>query len=291
MQAEQTGESGKPKRTWRVRWSLRVLIGMVTLACVLLGWGAYRIRVGQLHEEVGRELVMLGRSSPVLYSKHHPSLFIVWQYEVTEPQKLPISFRNGLTYATPSIIYVKVKGTPSWMEWTGTSLMFQRIKSISHRDALPGDEFQEIIDQITRLDQVESIEFGSSINLQQLTQDDLAAILSHVRVQQLWAPRCKLKPGPIPQLRGSGLRSLDLSHTWFSDEAAADLPTTLTDLNLTRTAITDDGLTELRRLKNLKFLRLDRTPTSERAIDQLRQDLPNCEVAWEPLVQSDKDNH
>lgn len=291
MQTEQTGESGKPKRTWRVRWSLRVLIGMVTLACVLLGWGAYRIRVGQLHEEVGHELVMLGRSSPVLYSYRNPGIHVVWQYEVTESQKSPVSVKNGMTYSSPTVILKKVKGTPSWMERTGTSLMFQRIKSISHHDALPSDEFQEIIDQITRLDQVESVTFNSYINLQQLTQDDLAAILSHVRVQHFAAPRCKLKPGPIPQLRGSGLRSLDLSHTWFSDEAAADLPITLTDLNLTRTAITDDGLTELRRLKNLKFLRLDRTPTSERAIDQLRQDLPNCEVAWEPLVQSDKDNH
>ncbi len=290
MQAEQTGASGKPKRTWRVRWSLRVLIAMVTLACILLGWGAYRIRVGQVHEEVAQQLAAL-KENAVVYAWNTPAVAVTWQYEVTESQNSPVSVKNGITYADPTVIFKKVKGTPQWMDRTGASLMFQRIKRIGVHGLLPKETFPELVDQITQLDQVDTIDFNTYVHFQQLTQSDLAAILSQVRVQHFAAPRCKLKPGPIPQLRGSGLRSLDLSHTWFSDEAAADLPITLTDLNLTRTAITDDGLTELRRLKNLRFLRLDRTPTSERAIDQLRQDLPNCEVAWEPLVQSDKDNH
>jgi len=285
---EPTSEVSEPapkplrKRSWRMRWSLRALVGVVTLACLLLAYANYLIRVGRTHEDVGRQLAILEESGTT-YLRHRPEIAVAWQYEVETVEKVPYNIHYGTAFSRPIFLIRKVKGVPEWMERTGSGLMFQRIDTIRHGDQLPDDKFDELIQQITRLDRMRALEFDSAIHLQQLTQDDLAIILANVHVDNLRAPRCHVETTPFPELRRSGLRELDLSHSRFSDASLADLPSSLRKLDLERTAITDKGLKGITRLRYLSYLDLRRTPTSKPAIDRLKESLPDCVILWEPL--------
>jgi len=95
----------------------------------------------------------------------------------------------------------------------------------------------------------------------------------------------QLPRGRIPSLTSQKLTWLCVAQTQFSDPAIADLPASLIYFDATRTRISDRGLAGFVRLKRLKSLDLSRTPTSQAAIEVLRQDMPWCEVHWEPLVQ------
>ena len=267
-----------PKPSWRMRWSLRALIAVVSLVCILSAWSAYRIRVGHTHEDVSRQLAETEQ-----FSAWKPGISVQWQYEQTVKRKVPFVVEGHVVVSGPTVVSKKVKGTPDWMEQTGISMMFQRIESIRTRALFPPDKFDELVQQICRLDRIDLLAFGTVNAHQQLSQRDLEAILTNVHVKNLFATYCPLDGGSIPALRRSQLEYLDLSHTRFSDITVKELPTTLTWLDLERTAVTDAGLAGFTRLPHLEHLCLNRTPTSEAAIDQLREAMPWCEIIWEPL--------
>ncbi|PQO36928.1 hypothetical protein C5Y96_07130 [Blastopirellula marina] len=274
-------EATHSKRPWRVRWSLRTSIAVITLVCIASAWSTYRFRIGQTHDDVGRQLATIGE-----YAAWRPGVNVQWQYEQSVRTKIPVVFKGGVaTISGATEITRQVKQTPTWMEQLGMNLMFQRIKSVRVNALLPPDKFDELVDQICRLDRVESLYFGSANTTQQLSHRDLERILSHTQVDELYAMHCPLDVGSIPALRQSQLKILQLSHTWFDDAAVRDLPNTLTSLSLERTHVTDAGLPEFERLHRLEYLNLKRTPTSEEAIENLRGAMPWCEVVWEPLKQ------
>ncbi|MEW4565217.1 hypothetical protein AB1K70_22020 [Bremerella sp. JC770] len=267
-------ESPPPKpRSWRVRWSLRGLIALVTLCCLLSGWAGYQIRVGYTHEDVGNQIAIQTNL-----------VRVKWRYQGTEVEELPAAYQGSPHATRPAVIVREVGKPPAWMQRMGVSRVFQRIESIRFPYSLPQDQFDATIQQVSRLDHVEALKFSTMNFQQQLSQRDLETLLTHVHVEEIYAPYCPLDGGPIPALRASRLTYLELSHSWFGDAAAADLPTTLTWLDLERTAVTDAGLSEFTRLRRLESLNLKRTPTSEAAIEKLRSAMPWCEIQWEPLT-------
>lgn len=273
------------KRSWRVRWSMRAFFVLVTLTCILFAWGSYLARVGQTHEEVADQLAVLGKATPT-YAHRRSRIDVQWKYTV-KVTKQTISGRtwNRITSSPTNIVLQTQyeKGVPKWMENTQTGLLFQRIDTIESKGPLRPEELEEFLGLVAQLDRLESLRLGEYLDNPTLTQTQLATLLSEVRLNQLEAPRSHLNAGPFPELRNTRLQYLDLSHTWFSDPAIADLPSTLEELILERTAVTDAGLEHFGRLKRLQYLNIKRTPTSEEAVEALREKMPWCHINWTPL--------
>lgn len=267
------------KRSGRIRWSLRALIAVVTVTCLLLAWGAHRYRVGRIHEDVGKQLAVIVESNTNT-SWRSSRIHVNWKYQETVRKKLPVVYKGPVAISGATSTAEKVKMTPKWMNHLGLSLMFQRIESIRIPSLLPLDRLDALAQPLARLDGQVPI----SIDLQQMQQKQIEEIFSKLPLQNVTARFAKLEPGPLLFLKDSGLVELCLAHTWFSDAAVYDLPETLESLDLERTAVTDAALPEIERLYRLKSLNLRRTPTSEAAIDQLREQMPWCKIAWEPLV-------
>jgi len=260
-----------PRRSWAVRWSLRVMIGFVTLACVGLAWLGHRYHIGLTHEDVASEVDL--------------ECVVHWQLTHTVQETAALSEisgdeSHGLIPITRSR---KVKGANDWTIALGAEPMFQRIQSIAQRRSLTEAELQHMVDQISRLDRVAALDLNGNVQKSRLTQTQLAQILSHVSVEVLVAPRTQLDSARFPQLNYYPLRVLDLSHTRFGDATVDDLPESLEELYVVRTAISDAGLDKLARLKNLNYLDIRRTPTSEEAAERLRRQLPDCTVLWSAL--------
>lgn len=79
------------------------------------------------------------------------------------------------------------------------------------------------------------------------------------------------------------LRSLCVSRTGITNLSLADfaaLPR-LETLVLDDTSVSDAGLPVLRGMQNLRHLSIRRTSISVDGLNELRQDLPDTEIAWE----------
>lgn len=118
-----------------------------------------------------------------------------------------------------------------------------------------------------------------------ITASQLSDMFENVDVRSVYAESARLPRTGMEWLNHDGLRWLCLSRTQLSNPAIDNLPDTLEYFDATRTRINDDGLNSFVRLKNLKLLNLRRTPTSENAINALRQRMPWCEIEWESLHQ------
>jgi len=275
-----------PSRSWRMRWSMRAFFALVTVACLFFAWGSYQARVGQTHDEVAEQLAIIGASHPTFYFRSS-RVDVKWKYSVTVT-KQNVSSRNWNIYtSSPTNIVLQqseLKGVPPWMETTGTGNVFQRIQRISLYGPLPLEELDQFVQQVCRLDRIEALELDYGRGEPKPTQAQLAKILSNIELQELDAERSDLRASSFPELKQTQLERLNFSHTWFSDSAVADLPTSLKVLDLERTAVTDAALPQFTRLRQLESLDLERTPTSEAAVESLRSKMPWCEIYWAPLV-------
>ena len=270
------------RRTWRVRWSMRALVLATALACILCGWISYRYRVGQLHEDVATQLMLI--QSPVRRQHLWDEFPIELEWELEETKRVldPPPEVTALTGATDlTMAYdIRVRYTPRWMEMTSSGPVFQRLKSIRLTGSMHPDIQRKVIDQVARLDGQVPI----SIDMPHIHQDLMEEIFTKTKVHAFDGRFAKLRPKTMPYLKDSGLAELCLCHTWFSDAAVYDLPNTLESLDLERTAVTDAALPEFQRLHRLNYLNLKRTPTSQAAIENLRAAMPECQIEWEPLT-------
>lgn len=78
------------------------------------------------------------------------------------------------------------------------------------------------------------------------------------------------------------LETLDVVNTGFGDKAAAAISPleSLAALDLSQTAITDRGLAALAGMKQLRSLTLTGCDLSEKAVEELRQALPDCRIQF-----------
>ncbi|PQO44789.1 hypothetical protein C5Y93_16965 [Blastopirellula marina] len=262
------------------------MIVAISLGCVLFGWIAWRARIGKVHEEVAERIGQIESDRPFIsiYPTHWR---VEWESETNQNLTLPggslrgRTIRSGATLTFSRLqINRSVKYSPHWMKWTGTETVFHRIKSIRRSCDHTREEVEGLVREIVRLDHIEHLHVGRT----PLTAAELSLIAENVDIDSINAAMIDLQYGDIlPGLATCNVQELDLSHTWFSDPATADLPTSLVDLNLERTAVTDAGLDQFVRLTNLEHLNLKRTPTTEAAIETLRAKMPWCTIDWEPL--------
>lgn len=161
-----------------------------------------------------------------------------------------------------------------WTRWTARRIRYVTFRS---RDKRQIREAIAVVKQLGSVDSVASHETG--IELQQVDE-----LLSSIRINSLFIASEVLPRTRIPAFNRQPLRWLCVARTQFSNPAIEDLPDSLTYFDATRTRVTDEGLEGFRRLRRLKTLILRRTPTTQAAIDQLAQQMPWCQIHWEPMV-------
>ncbi|PQO44786.1 hypothetical protein [Blastopirellula marina] len=269
------------EQSFRLRWSLRVLLGVITLACVLFAWGSYQYHLGKVHQDVGQRLESLFEAKQAEDEYWTGYVDVKWTLRKTKPIPVVLSGHasQGARPTRRPDAPIVLADVPNWMKWSGSSLALERIRSILIVSSDSAELLDETVEQIKRLDQIESLEIQSV----PITAAQLSQILSHVEIKSLQARWIPESLETIPGMRNSSLERLNLSHTRFSDSATADLPATLIDLNLERTAVTDAAFDQFVRLKKLKGLNLKRTPTSQAGIEALRAKMPWCTIEWEAL--------
>ncbi|PQO36929.1 hypothetical protein C5Y96_07135 [Blastopirellula marina] len=263
----QTNE--KPHRRWLpVRWSMRVMIGFVTLLCGVLAWLGHIWHLGQVHDEVGTAIEMTYAEK----IRNIGSTGVQWKLS----EKLKLSFGTPGSIMT---MQTTVRHVPPWMRVTSFDYFWQRIDTIHlHTDMQP-KQMEVAVAQIPRLDHLCTLNIGG----QDFPEEKLAAMVGSIRLDQLIATHASLGTGPMPWLRHTRLKELNLSYTQFSDAAVDDLPMTLERLELEETQITDDGVAKLTKLKRLKVLILRDTHVSKEAYLKLKEELPDCWIDWDPF--------
>ncbi|PQO44785.1 hypothetical protein [Blastopirellula marina] len=255
----------KKKRSWRVRWSLRVLFVLIALMAGGLGWLSYYMRIGYLHDDVAANVAELGGR-------------VTWELTRVIPPKvnaLPNNNSQIFVGFTPPL--KKVKGGPDWMQTWGVEPAYQRIEYV-HFNQGSAEDLNRFLQQIERLDRVA----GVHINTSPLTDEQLEHLFDHVEMEALGIGGTPIGERPLPFLSDTKLKYLFCDKTFVSDSFLDCLPVTLEHLMIPNTRVTDAGLEKLVRLKNLQLLVLRDTPTSEEAIEKLRDKMPWCEIEWSP---------
>jgi hypothetical protein len=167
---------------------------------------------------------------------------------------------------------------PVFMERFGFATGVRRIEKITIRSRSELATALKLVKEIGEVDSISFYETG-------ITQSQLSDTFDNVHVKKIYARGERLPRTSMQWLNHDGLNWLCLNRTQLSNPALKDLPDSLEYFDATRTRINDDGLNSFVRLANLKTLNLRRTPTSENAINALRQRMPWCEIKWEPLSQ------
>lgn len=167
---------------------------------------------------------------------------------------------------------------PVFMERFGFASAVRRVEGVTIRSRSELPTALELVKEIGELDSISFYNTG-------VTQSQLADTFDSVHVRKIYARGEALPRTSMKWLNHDGLTWLCLNRTQLSNPALDDLPDSLEYFDATRTRINDDGLNSFVRLKNLKTLNLRRTPTSEIAINSLRQRMPWCKIKWESLRQ------
>ena len=155
-----------------------------------------------------------------------------------------------------------------------------RVSRVVFRPADP-DKLESAITLLQQLGAVPNIASYDA----KLDESQIDRLLQSVTAKTLFIQGVSLPRTRIPCLNYQPLEWICVARTQFSNPAIADLPDSLTYFDATRTRITDDGLSEFQRLKNLKTLWLRRTPTTKAAVDNLKKQMPWCKIEWEPMVE------
>jgi len=239
-----------------MQWSLRTFaLLVVAIAAVLMVLSSWQ-REGQWHQHVAEKL----------QGQH---VGIEWLHEDWQ-----------MVHPKPGVgVWRRASTVSPWVRKLGAEILFLRIERVTVNQKNAG-QLEPVFEQLARLDHLPQLALHHS----QATDDQLARWMAGTTIPELAAENSQLGRGRLPFLNHPTLTHLHLGRTQFSNPAIDDLPASLVHLNLRRTRVTDQGLSKFVRLKNLEELVLRRTPTSEAAIERLREQMPWCEIRWEPLT-------
>jgi hypothetical protein len=248
------------KHRWRIRFGLRFLV-LCVLACALAcAWFARQLSEGRRHQQIAVKLQAIG-----------------CDIGFSHREEIPMANPPAWLLVGGGIPLEEVSTLPGFLERTGLALAFRRVSRVSIRS---GSDISASLQLVKELGSVDSLSFGDT----GVTQPQLANTMSSLRVRSVYLEGESLPRTRIDWLNHSGLTWLCVKRTQFSNPAIDNLPQSLQYLDATRTRINDDGLSSFVRLANLRSLDLRRTPTSGKAIEVLRTQMPWCTIKWEPLV-------
>lgn len=121
----------------------------------------------------------------------------------------------------------------------------------------------------------------------QITDAGLAHVQHMESLETLWLRNCNISDEGIVHIRNlTNLKELMLGNTRVTDEGVAMLKdlTSLEFLELFGTGLSDKGLADVASLQRLKKLFIWNTKITESGLESISQALPDCYIAYEPLV-------
>jgi internalin A len=117
----------------------------------------------------------------------------------------------------------------------------------------------------------------------QLSDLGLAKLVKLKNLRRLNVSGARLTPAGLKVLAGLPLERLSLWNCQALDDAAADVLVeipTLTNIDLSLTAVSDKGLRTLAKLPNLKFLYLSETKVTPQGVEAFQKSNPKTFVSW-----------
>lgn len=250
------------ERRW-FRFGLRTLLVIVSLAAVLLGILSSLLYQGRRHQRIAQELEALG------------AIVDMWEpyTHFAGIQGLP---GLGGGKSGPPLNGFGKSLLPLWIDRIGLRLAFERIDRV---EIHAGNKLPEALELLKELGAANSV----WMNDPAITCEQLSDTFRGVQVRQLSLYKLVLPPTRLSWLRKPELMWLDVAGPHFSNPAIDDLPESLDCFFAAETSIDDEGLSKFVRLKQLTMLDLSRTPTTESAIESLRDQMPWCTITWEKL--------
>lgn len=232
-------------------------VTFVLLAVYGVGALLYQMSIGVRHRRVALQLQSMGA---LVESSH---------YRYVEAPSQPAAARG---------IVMVPQSTLGYFDFPPLSYAARRIQRINVRPSKihDFDAFARLLQELSSVNQISIYEPG-------LTAEQLEQIASKLKIQSLFVEGVKLPRSSLPFLKNQQLQFLYLGRSQFSNPAIVDLPLTLEHFDAIRTRISDEGLPQFVRLKNLKVLILSRIPCTAEGIENLREQMPWCRIAWEPL--------
>jgi hypothetical protein len=254
--------SEKPRKASSLlRFGLRTMLVLTTIAALLPGYLAFKIAEGRRHEKIAAALKKEGG----------------W-VDYTHYELVPVQTTAQALAGITGQEYQYQSTLPDYIESTPLAHAIRRINRVVI-NAADEEGQKRAVETMQGLKRVNNL----SIYTVGFEGKQIEKMLDKTRVNTLFIQGAKLPRTRIGFLNHEGLTWLCVARTQFSDPAIADLPESLTYFDATRTRISDEGLDGFLRLRNLKKLILRRTPTTPEAIARLRDQMPNCKITWEKL--------
>ncbi|MBA2113265.1 hypothetical protein [Bremerella alba] len=252
----------KPKR-WRLRWSMRAFFIAITLLCLVFGLVGQRLYVGLVHADVGEQLTLQAEKTPIRYGFPSPDKVIIG-WTIPHQPVGRIHFTNDNTL-------------PTWMKWTNSDILFRRLDRVAILVGIPNDELEITFQQVHRLERIRRMTIQSF-----LTAEQAQRYLSRLKIRDLYLRIERGENKPLPFLRDLGVEVLEIHN--FPEAAVDDLPLSLKQLDIGGADISDRSLSKFVRLKTLETLDLRHVhpAASEKGIEELRRQMPWCEILWKP---------
>lgn len=251
---EGSSQTRAKKLKWR-RYSLRTILIVVTILCILLG---RIVTTASRQRNARHELQRLGVS--VMYEHQ-------WTYSGT-PRSLASRLLEPLTrYINPDFLL---------------PVHVVRTRYLEAPSLKAGAKYTsaDVIEPISQLSGIRSL----SLTHTEVTNKDIARLAKLPDLASLDLHMTKMHEGAVPGLANMQLKSLQLNRTSIDDDSIAALSsmTSLEHLDLTRTKVTDAGLEHLESLPNLRKLVLRRALVTKAGYLAFQQAHPAVNVDWQP---------
>ena len=242
---------------------MRSLCIAFTLLCLFFGLIGRRLYDGLVHADVGQQLTLRAEQTPIRYGfPSSDKVVIGWTIPRQPVGRIDWGQDNEL---------------PMWMRWTRSDVLFRRLDRATILYRISDEELEFTFEQLYRLRELRELTIR-----RKLSDATLDRLLSPLQIQKLAIYPQAGQDEPYSFLQRIGVKDLEMHSAPVA--VTEDLPTTLERLDIRGSNIDDNSLARFSRLKNLKQLDLSRTLATSEGIQQLRREMPWCEIIWEKRI-------
>lgn len=254
------------RRRW-LRYSLRVLLVLVTVLSVWLGWLVHRAR-----QQAAAVDVVLRSGGDVYYE---------WYYDPQSGAREPESRVRTLLGALFGDEFARRVTHVALGQEEMHPADLEPISGLQDLNGISADGTQLTDDAMAFLashTDLETVSFrGSPVG------DKALAYLRACReLKELYVPETRVTNRGLANLVGhANLDVVNVAGTEVTDAGLAHLKSArnLRVLDLSHTKVTDEGLSQLRDFRNLILLRLVGTGVTDAAVQNLQVALPKCSIS------------